>query len=192
MRRTFTKYPSNYIKASQSTYTLTVHDITVYDDVMEEIKNQGIKATGELFDTGNMFEDNYFVINCSYSEVNKVLDILDSWSVRCDELYNRDSSFSNHDDINEAILSGKRITLDLKITEIDDPYYYWEGYEEHLAFFQDKSGREYKWQAKGFTKLMNRLEQIHNENPNQFIRINAQVRKGESGSIDLITPRLVG
>ena len=39
---------------------------------------------------------------------------------------------------------------------------------------------------------MNRLEQIHNENPNQFIRINAQVRKGESGSIDLITPRLVG
>ena len=192
MKRTFTKYPSNYIKASQDTYTLTVHDIVVYDEVMKEIKKQGIKATGKLFDTGNMFEDNYFTIKCPYSEVNKVLDILDSWSVRCDEFYDRDRNFTNRDDINEAILSGKRLTLDLKITEIDDPYYYWEGYEEHLAFFKDKSGREYKWQAKDFTKLMNRLEQMHDENPNQFIRLNAQVRKGATGTIELIKPRLVG
>lgn len=79
MKRTFRKYPSNYVSASSigrnsDRFEFKVWDPDMYDDIMDEIDSTCESSHGELF-------NEYFFIEGPWEERYDVARILDDFGV---------------------------------------------------------------------------------------------------------------
>ncbi len=81
--RKFTKYPSNYVKASfgsnSDRFEFVVYDPYMYDDIMDAIDNVCESTMGSLF-------SEKFYIEGPYSERFDVVDILNDFGVDWEEV----------------------------------------------------------------------------------------------------------